>query len=166
MKCRFSQRNAQFMRVARGWNWYPSSPQFNVTSISCTYLLYIYTKPVFWITVEHVWNKIFLFKQRVEEWLWIYDWGDLVNTRRNKFTHLTLKAPSKICSRRQIKLFFLYYFSEKISFYISCESLAKQTIHMKCKDLFSLKKWKKILMSSAAVVIGTFRVETRDNEHG
>ena len=37
---------------------------------------------------------------------------------------------------------------------------------MECKDLFSLKNRKKILMSSAAVVIGTFRVETRDNEHG
>ena len=57
---------------------------------------------------------------------------------------LTLKAPSKICSRRHSFFFYYYYyyFSEKTSLDISCESSAKQMIHMKCQDLFSLKKKK------------------------
>ena len=73
---------------------------------------------------------------------------------------LTHKAPSKICSRRHSKFFF--YFLEKTSLAISCESSAKQTIHMKCQDLFSLKNKKKIKnkkLSSAAVVIGALRVK-------
>ena len=68
--------------------------------------------------------------------------------------YLTLKVPSKICSRWHSIFFFYFYFSEKTSLDILCES-----IHMKCQDLFSLKnKKKKKKMSSAAVVIGTLRV--------
>ena len=52
-------------------------------------------------------------------------------------------------------IFFFFFFSEKTSLDISCESSAKQTIHMKCQGFFSLKK-----MSSAAVVIGALRVKT------
>ena len=36
-----------------------------------------------------------------------------------------------------------FYFSEKTSIDISCESSAWQMIHMKCQDLFSLKNKKK-----------------------
>ena len=53
---------------------------------------------------------------------------------------LSLKAPSKICNRRHSIFFF---FSEKTSLDISCESPAKQTIHMKCQYLFFLKNKKK-----------------------
>ena len=35
-------------------------------------------------------------------------------------------------------------FSESISLDISCELSAKQTIHMKCQDIFSLKNKKHI----------------------
>ena len=70
------------------------------------------------------------------------------------FKMLTLKVPSKICSRGHSNFFF--FFSEKTSLDILSESSAKQMIHMKCRDLFSLKK-KKLL--SAAVVIGAFRVK-------
>ena len=56
--------------------------------------------------------------------------------------------------------------SEKVCFfnhihfflYVSISS-AKQTIHMKCQELFALKNKKKKL-SSAAVVIGVLRVNT------
>ena len=48
---------------------------------------------------------------------------------------LTLKAPSKICSRRHSIFYIFFYFSEKTS-------LAWQTIHMKFQDLFSLKNKK------------------------
>ena len=65
------------------------------------------------------------------------------------------KAPSKIYSRRHSKFFFCV-FSEKTSLDISCESSAKQMIHMKCQDLFSLKKKKKKMLS-AAVVIGVYK---------
>ena len=39
--------------------------------------------------------------------------------------------------------FFFFFFSEKTSLDISSESSAKQMIHMKCEDLFSLKNKKK-----------------------
>ena len=44
---------------------------------------------------------------------------------------------------------------------MSCESSAKQTIHKKCQDLFSLKnkKKKKKKLSSAAVEIGALKVK-------
>ena len=70
---------------------------------------------------------------------------------------LTLKAPSKICSRRQSKIF-IFYFSEKTSLDISCESSAWQTIHMKCQDLFSFENKKRSKLSSAIVVIGALKV--------
>ena len=56
---------------------------------------------------------------------------------------LTLKAPSKVCSRRHSKIF-IFYFSEKTSLDISCELSAWQTIHMKCQNLFSSENKKKI----------------------
>ena len=52
---------------------------------------------------------------------------------------------------------FFFYFSEKTSLDISCELSAKQTIHIKCQDLFSLKN-KKNYLSFATVVIGAIRV--------
>ena len=54
--------------------------------------------------------------------------------------YLTLKAPSKICSRRHSKLFLLFFRGNKSwhFMWIVC-----QTIHMKCQDLFSLKNKKK-----------------------
>ena len=55
-----------------------------------------------------------------------------------KYCTLTLKAPSKICSRRHFEIFF-FNFSKKTSLDISCELSAWQTIHMKYQDLFSLK---------------------------
>ena len=57
-------------------------------------------------------------------------------------------------------LIFFFFFSEKTSFDISCESSAKQTIHMKYQDLFSLKNKKNKIkkLSSAAVVTGALRV--------
>ena len=52
---------------------------------------------------------------------------------------LTLKAP--ITNAADDNFFkFLFYFSEKTSLDISCESSAWQMIHMKCQDLFFLKK--------------------------
>ena len=57
-----------------------------------------------------------------------------------------------------------FFFQRKTSLDISCESAAKQTIHMKCEYLFSLKnkkkrKKKEKKMLSAAVVIGALRVK-------
>ena len=72
---------------------------------------------------------------------------------------LTLKAPNKICSRQHSKIF-IFYFSEKTSLDISCESSAWQMIHMKCQDLFSSEnKKKKSKLSSALVVIGALSVK-------
>ena len=48
---------------------------------------------------------------------------------------LTLKAPVTAT----IDEFLLFDFSEKISFDISCETSAWQTIYMNYQDLFSLK---------------------------
>ena len=49
---------------------------------------------------------------------------------------ITLKAPSKIYSRRHsIYYYYYYYYSEKINLDISCESFVQQ-------DIFNLKKYK------------------------
>ena len=57
-------------------------------------------------------------------------------------------------------IFHYCYFSEKTSLDISCESSAKQTIHMKCPDLFSLNNNNNNnKLSSAAVVTGALRVK-------
>ena len=47
------------------------------------------------------------------------------------------------------KLVIFSYFSQKTGFDISCESSPKETICMKCQNLFSGKKKKKFSMSSA-----------------
>ena len=62
------------------------------------------------------------------------------------------------------RLLVFFYFSEKTSRDISCESSVKQKIHMKCQDMFSLKNKKK-KMSSAAVVIGALKVNMSCNEN-
>ena len=79
-------------------------------------------------------------------------------------THSPLKHQAKFVAENILKIF--SYFSEKTSLDISCELSAKQTIHMKCQDLFSLKNKKKInkKLSSAAVVIGTLRVKSTCKE--
>ena len=48
--------------------------------------------------------------------------------------HLTLKAP---ITTKADDDFFFFFFQKKTSLDISCESSAKQTIHMKYQDLFS-----------------------------
>ena len=55
---------------------------------------------------------------------------------------LTLKAPVTTAAD-EIFFYFFFIFSEKTSLDISCELSAKQTIHMKCQDLFSLKNKRK-----------------------
>ena len=59
--------------------------------------------------------------------------------------------------------YFFIFFSEKIRLDISCESSARQRIHIKNQALFSLKdKSKKIKMSSAAIfefLFGTLKVK-------
>ena len=57
------------------------------------------------------------------------------------------------CSRRHSKIFF-HCFSKKIRLDISCQSSARQRIHMKHQALFSLKdKSKKIKVWCAAVLV-------------
>ena len=58
-------------------------------------------------------------------------------------TGLNIKAPITTAEDDILKYIFII-FSKKISLDISCESSAKQTIHMKYQNLFSVKKKKKI----------------------
>ena len=62
---------------------------------------------------------------------------------------LTLKAPITTAADDNFFIYF-FYFSEKTSLDISCESSAWQMIHMKCQDLFSLKNKKKIFRMLSA----------------
>ena len=57
-------------------------------------------------------------------------------------------------------IFFVFYsFLEKIRLDMSCESSAKQTVHMKCQALFSLNNNKKMRMPSAVIVTGMLKVK-------
>ena len=72
-----------------------------------------------------------------------------------------LKWVKASCKMQQIAFYFIlfyYYFYREKRLVISCESSARQTIHMICQALFSLKSTTKIKMSSAAVVISTLQV--------
>ena len=59
--------------------------------------------------------------------------------------------------------FFFLYFPEKTSLDISCESSAWQMSHMKCQDLFSLKKKKKENLECRLlqILLGTLRVNMK-----
>ena len=52
-------------------------------------------------------------------------------------------CPAKFAADNILKFLF-FYFSERTSLDISCESSAKQTIHMKYQDLFSSENNKNI----------------------
>ena len=67
-----------------------------------------------------------------------------------------LKRQAKFVADDILKFLF-FYFSEKTSLDISCESSAKQqVIHMKCQDMFSSEnEKKKSELSSALATIGT-----------
>ena len=54
---------------------------------------------------------------------------------------LTLKTPITTAADNILKYFY-FNFSKETSLDISCESTAKQTIHMKYQEFFSLKKKK------------------------
>ena len=63
-----------------------------------------------------------------------------------KYTYLKIyqykikpQSANNNCSRRQL-FFFIFQRKQVLTFH--CESSAWQTIHMKCQDLFSLKKKK------------------------
>ena len=64
-----------------------------------------------------------------------------IKKEKHLLNSLTPKAPITTAADDNIFIFFyfLFYFSEKTSLDISCESSAWQMIHMKCQDLFSLK---------------------------
>ena len=63
-------------------------------------------------------------------------------------------------------IFFYYYFSEKIRLSISCESSARQMIHMKCWVLSSLKNNDNriIRLWSVTILLGALRVNVPENE--
>ena len=70
-----------------------------------------------------------------------------MSDRPRKTFMLTLKAPITTAADNYfffIFFFIFFFFSGKTSLDISCELSAWQTIHMKCEDLLSLKKNKKI----------------------
>ena len=59
------------------------------------------------------------------------------------FLTLTLKVPNKNCSRRHFNFLLLSF--KKVRLDVSCESSARQRIHMKHQVLFSLKNNERIL---------------------
>ena len=69
------------------------------------------------------------------------------------FGMLTLKGPIRTAADN-IHKYFLHCFSEKIILDISCESSARQRIHMKHQALFSSKyKSKKVEVLSATIFV-------------
>ena len=74
---------------------------------------------------------------------------------------LTLKEPIRTAAENIHKYFFIF-FSEKIRLDISCESSARQRIHMKLQALFSLKiKVKKLKCHLLQFLFGVLRVRKR-----
>ena len=96
-------------------------------------------------------------------------WNGFPISLNSSSSALTLKSAKQNCSS-QHSIYYFFFFPEKMRLDISCESSARQMIHMKYQALFSKKKNnlsdplphspppKKIKMSSAAFVISTLRV--------
>ena len=73
-------------------------------------------------------------------------------------TLLTLKAPSKIAADDTF-IFFYFYLLKKIRLDVSCESSARQRIHMKSQALFSSKdKSKRLKCRLLQFLFGALRV--------
>ena len=64
------------------------------------------------------------------------------------------------CSRR----YFDFFFKENISLDISCES-SKQTIYMKCQDLYSLKTKNKLECRQLQILLDALRVKLKEMSH-
>ena len=80
----------------------------------------------------------------------------VINCQEN-FKILTLKAPVTTAADNIHKYFF-YCFPKKIRLDVSCESSARQRIHMKHQALFSSKyKSKKLKVSSAAIFVWRYK---------
>ena len=72
---------------------------------------------------------------------------------------VTLKAPITTVADNIFKYVYIsVLFFKEISLDISCESFAKLMIHIKCQDLFSLKKKKKKLNCLLQILLGALRV--------
>ena len=78
-------------------------------------------------------------------------------TRKNKKNNNTSLSSAEYAHTKIVadNSIIILLFLEKIRLHISCELSARQTIHMKCQFLFSLKNNK---MSSAIVMIGAIRI--------
>ena len=87
------------------------------------------------------------------------------NSGMMKRETLNLLGANHDCSRRQSWIFF-YCFSEKIRLDNSCESSARQMIHMKHQAFLrkiDVTKNKEIKVSSAAVLLDSLRVENMNS---
>ena len=74
---------------------------------------------------------------------------------------LTLYAPITTAAD-DILIFFFFFFFQRKCLGISCESSARQMIHMKCQDIFFKKKKKKIECCLLQSLLGILR----DNRDG
>ena len=75
------------------------------------------------------------------------------------FVQVSLTLKALITTAADDSCFF-FYFSEETSLDISCESSAWQMIHMKCRDLFSLKNNKKNFECCLLqILLGALRVK-------
>ena len=74
-----------------------------------------------------------------------------------KFVGTLILKAHLITAKADDNFDFFFYFQKKTSLDISFESSAKQTIHMKYQDLFSLKN-KNFRMSLLQILLVTLRV--------
>ena len=72
----------------------------------------------------------------------------------------TLKTPITIAADDIFVMHIFFFFSNKMSLDISCESSAWQTIHMKCQDSFSLKnnEKRKLICRLQQILLGALSV--------
>ena len=129
-----------------GKPWVKTKTRFCISTLLATFLC-LYTQ--------------YSIISRICLWYWTktFDMQAFLGTAQDKV--LTLKVPSKICSRRQLFLFFLIFQRKQVLiFHVNRLLLGRRfTWNIKTCFLWKIKK-KYSKMSSAAVMIGALRVKS------
>ena len=122
------------LRKRAGWSWPTMFVDSSIASFYCIICYCMFAiKALIWVPPARSLHKnIFLHASNYTEGRYRGCSWCCRDSTAVIFFVLTLKAPVTAAADD-------FFFSEKTSLDISCESSVWQTIHMKCQDLFSLK---------------------------
>ena len=125
--------------------WKTSPKAMQVFFGACFFVLFFCNRNKWniWNRLEKLWNGI-----KIKQ-----NWTNIIQ-------NLTLKAPSKICSRRHLFFFLIFQRKQVLIFHVNHLPSIQFTWKIRLVFFEKLKKKKNFKMSSAVVVIGALRVNS------